>query len=236
MPVRLGPVEMLPPSQWFFIKQNRSTLFYFILFPFYELIFGRTGHYGPEMVVIGVQARAEYSDAEIVRRAARGDQRAFYLFCRRYLRYVGAVAHRLVGSEEDVDDIIQETFVRAEKGLRRIEDPEKVRPWLASIAIKVSNRVLKKRYRHKKMTERLESELQLEAELDRATFDRGRLNEAYEVLGTLSLKLRIPWLLNKVEGFTIEETAEAVGVSVSTTKRRIGQADELLKRRLDVAG
>jgi DNA-directed RNA polymerase specialized sigma24 family protein len=46
-------------------------------------------------------------------------------------------------------------------------------------------------------------------------------------------KYRVPWVLSRVEGMTLNEVADASGWSVATIKRRIAQAEQRLKRMLD---
>ncbi len=62
-------------------------------------------------------------DVTLVERAMRGDDQAFAAIYRRHARYVAGVAYRILGADSEVDDVVQETFVDAAKGLRRIEDP-----------------------------------------------------------------------------------------------------------------
>src|SRR4051794_28489273 len=64
---------------------------------------------------------------------------------RRYAPYVAAVAHRLLGRDDDVDDTVQEVFLAAVRGLKAVRDPNAVKAWLARIAVRVARRKLRKR-------------------------------------------------------------------------------------------
>jgi RNA polymerase sigma-70 factor (ECF subfamily) len=81
-------------------------------------------------IVIG----PETADADLVARCRAGDQRAWELLVERYSRYVYAIAvqgFRL--SNEDAEDVFQETFARAYERLDQLRDNSAVRPWLAQL-------------------------------------------------------------------------------------------------------
>ena len=64
---------------------------------------------------------------------------------RRYSSYVAAIAHRLLGRDDDVDDTVQEVFLAAVRGLGSVRDPKAVKAWLARIAVRSARRRLRKR-------------------------------------------------------------------------------------------
>ena len=75
------------------------------------------------------------SDAGLVRRAAEGDMRAFSLLVERYQRSMTALVARMTPNPDDVDDIVQELFVRAWKGLPRFRGEAQFSTWLYRIAV-----------------------------------------------------------------------------------------------------
>src|SRR5690606_690225 len=64
---------------------------------------------------------------------------------RRYSPYVAAVAYRLLGRDEEVDDTVQEVFLAAVRGLRQIRDPGAVKGWLARITVRTARHRLERR-------------------------------------------------------------------------------------------
>ena len=66
---------------------------------------------------------------------------------RRYCRYVGAVILRLYGRPSELDDLIQDVFVEAAGALARLREPEAIRGWLATIAVRTVRRRLRMRTR-----------------------------------------------------------------------------------------
>jgi RNA polymerase sigma-70 factor (ECF subfamily) len=143
---------------------------------------------------------------------------------RRYAPYVAAVAHRLLGRDEEVDDTVQEVFVAAIRGLARIRDPGAVKAWLARIAVRVARRKLRKR--------RVRSFFGLD---DPAVYDtvadgaanpeqKALLSRVYGVLDAMPANHRIAWSLRFVEGEPLDSVAALSGCSLATAKRRIAAA------------
>jgi RNA polymerase sigma-70 factor (ECF subfamily) len=143
---------------------------------------------------------------------------------RRYSSYVAAVAHRLLGRDDEVDDTVQEVFLAAVRGLRAVRDPQAVKSWLACIAVRVARRKLRKR--------RMRSFFGLD---DPATYgkvtdtgaspeQRALLERVYRVLDEMPTGDRIAWALRYVEGEPLESVAAMSGCSLATAKRRIRAA------------
>jgi RNA polymerase sigma-70 factor (ECF subfamily) len=143
---------------------------------------------------------------------------------RRYSSYVAAIAHRLLGRDDDVDDTVQEVFLAAVRGLGAIRDPLAVKGWLARITVRVARRRLRKR--------RLRSFLGLD---DPAAYGnitdpgatpehKALLGRVYRVLDGMPINERIAWALRFVEGEPLENVAQLSGCSLATAKRRIAAA------------
>ena len=64
---------------------------------------------------------------------------------RSYSRYVASIALRLLGRDDEVDDVVQEVFVIAMRGLRQLREPEAIRGWLATVAVRIARRKLRRR-------------------------------------------------------------------------------------------
>jgi RNA polymerase sigma-70 factor (ECF subfamily) len=169
-------------------------------------------------------------DATLVERAREGDEQAFASIYRRHSRYVAGVVLRLMGDASELDDVVQDTFVAAARGLGGLKEPEKVRSWLVTIAVRRVHRRLGQRSRRRL--------LGMEIARNAASFvsdprTRREVDELYDVLGRIPPKLRVPWVLARVEGESLPKVAEACGVSLATVKRRVAEADTRIRRRLD---
>lgn len=168
------------------------------------------------------------SDEDLVRSAQFGDRQAFAQLFRRHARYVGGVIFRVMRSSEEVDDIVQETFLAAHKGLTSLDEPHAFRRWLVTIAI----RKVQRRIGIKARKRALASEWGNEYHERVPEHARARVDDLYEALDQIEPNLRIPWILSRIEGHTLPDVAAECEISLATSKRRIALAEERIKRRL----
>src|SRR6266581_9015024 len=89
----------------------------------------------------------EDSDAVAVARARAGDQDAFGMLVERHSIRLFQVAYRMTGNEQDAEDVVQESFLRAYKQLDRFESRAGFATWLHRIAVNCSLDLLRKRKR-----------------------------------------------------------------------------------------
>lgn len=168
------------------------------------------------------------SDELLVERVLRGDQAAFRQLYLRHARYVAGAIVRWMGDDHELDDVIQDTFVRAVERLHTLRSPSHVRPWLVTVAVRFAQERLARRRRRG----RLRQEVFHASATASDPRDRAPADELYAALERLSDKLRVPWFLARIEGEKLEDVAVACGVSLATVKRRISQAQARLDRRL----
>jgi RNA polymerase sigma-70 factor (ECF subfamily) len=143
---------------------------------------------------------------------------------------VVAVATRLLGRDEEVDDLVQDVFLTAMRDLPQLRDPASLRSWLAAITARKAHDRLRRR--------RIRSFLSLDAVPnygqiadDSATPEqKALLARVYEVLDRLPVNDRIAWTLRHIEGQQLEEVAGLCGCSLATAKRRISAAQQHIER------
>ncbi len=151
---------------------------------------------------------------------------------RRYAPYVAAVAYRLLGRDEDVDDAVQEVFVRAIRSFDSLQDRGAIKGWLAAITVRVVARRLRRRRARRLFRIEADYDYERVAGPGADPEDTALLSSVYGALDNLSVPLRTAWLLRHVEGQTLPEVAEHCGCSLATAKRRIDAADTWLKGRV----
>jgi len=177
---------------------------------------------------MAVAAAPEIDDATLVADAIAGDPHAFARLYRRHARYVAGVVYRLLGSDADLDDVVQEAFCDALKALGDLRDPSGLRPWLARIAVRRVHKRLARRRRWAWFLD--EARYVMPTISDPA--ERRRVEELYEALEGLAPDLRIPWVLHVVEGEHLPDVAVLCETSLATVKRRIATAATQLEQRL----
>jgi RNA polymerase sigma-70 factor (ECF subfamily) len=146
--------------------------------------------------------------------------------------YVTRVGMRILGRCSDLDDLVQDVFLDAVRGIDRLRDPDAARAWLATLAVRKARLILRKRYAL--------AVFGLNEELDHATLaderaspaQRMRIADMYRVLATLPTENRLAWTLRYLEGESLERVALACECSLATAKRRIAAAHEILEAEL----
>jgi RNA polymerase sigma-70 factor (ECF subfamily) len=184
--------------------------------------------FGPDPLSAVPSLEPIASDASLVEQALAGSERAVTMLYRRHARYVAGVVYRLLGSDAELDDVVQESFCDALAALAELRDPEGFRPWLARIAVRRSYKRLARRRRWRWFVG--EAEHVVPAASDPA--DRERVAALYRALGDLPPNLRIPWTLHVIAGETLPDVATMCDISLATAKRRIAEAAERIDRRL----
>ncbi|MGF1464602.1 MAG: RNA polymerase sigma factor [Sandaracinaceae bacterium] len=162
------------------------------------------------------------TDAELAIAAREGDRRAFELLYRRHARRVAGLVYRLLGQDDAVDEIVQDVFVAAFEGLGDLRQPDKVGGWIRGIAVHHVRQTIARRTRWRAVVQGI-----LEPPPEEPS-----TGDAERALASLSPRLRMPFVLHHLEGFTIPETAALCRVSEATTKRRCAEAAKRLARRL----
>ena len=167
-------------------------------------------------------------DADLVARIVAGDDKAFSELFRRHSRYIARVVYRLLGDDSELDDLVQDTFVTAADSLSSIRNPDKVRSWLVTIAVRNVRRRLRQRTRRRWLLRDVATCTRTISD----PADRARVDALYQALDSLPSDLRLPWVLHRIEGEKLEEVAAACEVSLATVKRRIADAEARIDRRL----
>ena len=172
------------------------------------------------------------SDAALVVAARAGEAWACEALFRRHAPRLNALAFRIMGRDEEIDDLVQDAFVAAFGTLERLVDPSAFASWTAGILVrqgykKIRRRRLLARLGLGRMASPIDPDLIIAASAPPDTV--AELRRIYGAIDAMPADLRVPLVLHRVEGLGLEETAAALGVSLATTKRRIAEADARLR-------
>ena len=182
---------------------------------------------------------AEASGA--VQRARMGDSDAFRLLVERHGRAVFRLAYRITGNEEDAEDVVQETFLKAYREINRYESRCSFSTWLYRIASNCSLDLIRKRKIREHKRERgpdpdrdiLLSVPAANPGPERALYS-SQISEGVDAaLEQLSSQERTAFVLRHFEGLSIEEIGTALGTGASATKHSIFRAVQKLRRTLE---
>ena len=181
------------------------------------------------------QTTPEVTDAELVARARSGELEAFEALTHRYEQRVYSLALRMLRQEQDAEDVTQQTFLSALENLDRFRGDATFSTWLLRIATHAALKIIRKRqgldtvsleeatepaddYESIPHPEYIADWRQSPERLVHENEVR-RLLEA--ALAKLDEKHRLVFLLRDVEGLSVKETAEALGLSEGNTKVRL---------------
>jgi RNA polymerase sigma-70 factor (ECF subfamily) len=160
--------------------------------------------------------------------APADEPEAFRDLFERYAAYVGKIAFRMLGRQEDAEDVVQDVFVVAYRRRREVGQLVAPRQWLAAVAVKRAHHVLRRR-RWRAMLGADLPEYEAAPDPGASPEQRALVTKLNRVLDELPAKERIAWVLRHLEGEQLEDVARIVGCSLATVKRRIAAAHETVK-------
>lgn len=152
---------------------------------------------------------------------------------RRYAPYVGAIAIRILGRDQEIDDVVQDVFIDALRGLSGLREPGAVKGWLARITVRAATRKLRARRLLRAIS--LDGDPQdYEALADdgASAEQRALIGKLYRVLDTMPVSERVVWTLRHVQGEELLRIGELCGFSLSTVQRRLREAQARIAREL----
>jgi RNA polymerase sigma-70 factor (ECF subfamily) len=158
------------------------------------------------------------------------DTRSLDAVFRGYSKYVAGVAARLLGRDDEVDDVVQTVFLTALRGLKNLRDPRAARGWLATVTVRVATRKL--RFRRFKAMVGLDDAPEYAETIaapGASADDRLLLSRVYAVLDELPSRQRVAWTLRYIEGERLEDVARLSNCSLATAKRWIAAAHEAVE-------
>jgi RNA polymerase sigma-70 factor, ECF subfamily len=181
-------------------------------------------------------------DEDVLERARSGDPAAFRLIVEGYSRDVFRLAFRITRNEEDAEDTVQETFLRAYRKLDSFESRASFGTWLYRVTANSAIDILRRRNRLRDRNEPI-PESDSDARLGHAPTQEGgvlgrQVRERVEsALSGLSDLERTAFVLRHFEDMSLAEVSDSLDTSVSATKQALFRAVRKLRKRLaPVAG
>lgn len=173
-------------------------------------------------------SRDGVTDRELVRRVRRGDRIAFDELVRSYLRPALALAWEFAESLDDAEDIVQDAFHRALRGLEGFDDRREFRPWFFTIVRNVGRNAAA--WRNRWSFEPLAETLPADDGSPMSEMERREVRERIGMgLERLSPMQRTCFRLCDLEGFGAPEVAEMFGLEKSTVRVHLFRARRELR-------
>lgn len=183
-------------------------------------------------------------DLTLVHASKRGDISAFEELVKRYDRRLLRIAHHITQNREDAEDVVQEAFLKAFQHLVQFQEKSQFSTWLIRITLNQSLMKLRKL----RSTKEISIDKDFQSEEDNLPIDLAdwapNPEELYrsaelqkilrKTLQELGPGLRVVFVLRDIEGLSLEETTEALGLSLAAVKARSLRARLQLRERLSV--
>jgi len=163
-------------------------------------------------------------------RCQTGDPEAFADLIAVMERPLIYYATSLVGNQDTALDVLQDVWLKVVRGIRRLEDPRSLKPWLYAITHGVAVDRIRHDYKRDKAEQ---AHLDDASEIEEPSFNEEDATTIRDALSRLDLKHREVLVLHFLRDLSILEIAQVVGCSEGTVKSRIYYAKRQLKQILE---
>jgi RNA polymerase sigma-70 factor (ECF subfamily) len=180
-------------------------------------------------------------DAALVAQALAGDRDAYGLLVQRHSRSLFALAYRVTGNQDDADEVVQETFLRAYRSLSRFEQRSNFGTWLYRITMNCALDLKQKRkpevgsVQVAEDPEPGEQQVQLASSSpsqEQVMFGTQVREKVAQAMKLLSKTERAAFVMRHLEGRSIEEIAGVLGQKPNATKNSIFRAVQKMRQEL----
>ena len=185
------------------------------------------------------------SDLQLVERTVAGDQRAYELLVIKYQRRIERLIGRMVRDTDLVQDIAQETFIRAYRALHQFRGDAKFYTWLYRIAVNTAKKALMDMKRNPVISEnalrggadedetsRVDNELTTEETPETVLAAQEIARVVNAAMEALPEDLRQAVTLREIEGLSYEEISLAMNCPIGTVRSRIFRAREAISAKV----
>jgi RNA polymerase sigma-70 factor (ECF subfamily) len=190
----------------------------------------------PPSAAVAEQAASPTPDAEIVRRVVQGDVDLFEVLMRRHNPLVYRTIRAILRDEAEVEDAMQQAYLRAYSHLRDFEGHAAFSTWLLRIAINEALGRVRSGARLTVVDEIPESEEPLMKEPEESPEQRASVREAValveEAVDALPAHHRTVFMLRHVQGLSTAEVAEGLGISEESVRIRLYRAHTAVREAL----
>ncbi len=176
-------------------------------------------------------------EATLMTRVQAREEDAFHELFSRFKPTIFRTALRILKEEHSAEDALQETFINVYRAVDRFRGDSKIGTWINRITVNVCLEMLRKNRKHRQRTdEDISEDHTLQAPPSSLPDEKARKAEIRDsvrrALGRLGAKHSSVVRLHDLEGFTIREIAEILGIAEGTVKSRLFYGREELKKQL----
>lgn len=168
---------------------------------------------------------AATDNATLVAALVRGDGAAWTVLVERFGRDVERLVTGALGIDVDIDDIVQDVFVRVMERIHQLRDPAALKGWISSVAVFAARGHIRRRRRWRWIRFLAPSDIPDIPATTASPESHAILRATYKVLNGLPENERLAFSLRFISEMELTEVAAACGVSLATIKRRLSRAE-----------
>lgn len=190
----------------------------------------------------GTHDSAAFDESVLVANAKAGDPAAFTALVNQYERKIYRLAKHITQNDEDAEDVLQETFLKAYEHLGGFQGNSKFYTWIVRIAVNEALMKLRKRKADRTVPldepvdtgeEMVAREIAVWEDNPEQRYSREELQDILDrAVETLKPDFRTVFILRDIEELSTEETAETLGISIPAVKSRLLRARLALREKL----
>lgn len=181
-------------------------------------------------------------DQVLVERAQAGDKKAFGMLVEKYHRKLGRLLSRMIRDQAEVEDVVQESFIKAYRALHNFRGDSAFYTWLYRIGINTAKNYLVSQGRRPQVLQEVEIEdvenfedgfeMRTMETPETALMTKEIAQTVNDTVASLPEELRTAITLREMEGLSYEEIAEVMQCPIGTVRSRIFRARETIAAKL----
>ena len=170
---------------------------------------------------------------ELVVRAKNGDEKAYTQLMLAIKNDLYKICKTRIASDDDIDDIIQDTMIQTFKSIKKLKDNTKFKSWIVTILINNCNKLYKEKQKIKLITNKFsykqnDREILLENNMIKSEEDMN----FYQLLDHLKNEEKVVIILYYSEKIKINEISQILHINENTVKTRLYRAKEKIKEKI----
>lgn len=164
-------------------------------------------------------------DSEFIQKVIRQDRSAQFQLFELTKSWLFSVCFRIVGDEDEANDVLQEAYVEIFQNIRKLNHHEALNSWMKTITVRKAIQQNRKKIYFEQIEQ---TEAETTEDFD-AWFDSDMLDQAIQ---SLPAGARTVFTLIEIEGYPHKECSQILGISESTSKSQLNYSKKILKRRI----
>lgn len=167
---------------------------------------------------------------ELIKKAQKGDKNAFTDIILQIRNDLYKIAKTRISSDDDIEDLIQDTMIETYKHIKKLREPEKFKMWVIKILVNKCNKLYKKKYRNDISIDEynMENYIILNSQKD----IEDDLN-FYYLIKKLKYEERIVLVLHYMEQYSVKDISKILKINENTVKTHLFRARERIKKNLN---